>query len=134
MAFIAAVNEVTKDVCTPEAISKALSATGIIPFNPKSVKLSNYPSVQNNLIIDSPVKATCTNCRKENVELHPLVRSGAIPKNIASAFVYTPPPEKTKTKSKIVKKGRIITSDEVRKECEMTEKKKEEAEKQKKRG
>ena len=126
VSFIAAVNEAVIYVCTPSAISKAFSATGIIPFDPSRVKLSDYPSVDNDAAItsNSPIKATCSNCRKENVELHPLVRNRMISKKLAAAFVYTPPPEKTKTKSKIVKTARIITSDEVRKEVEETERKK----------
>ena len=51
-----------------------------------------------------------------------------IPKRIAEVFAYTPPPKKTKTKSKVIKTARIITSEEVRAEVAETEKKKREKE------
>ena len=64
---------------------------------------------------DTPVKATCSSCRSADVELHPLVKQGIIPKRLAEVFTYTPPPNKTKSKSKIVKAARIVTSEEVKK-------------------
>ena len=55
-------------------------------------------------------------CRVNNVALHPLVKQKLIPKRLADVFVYTPPPNKSKTKSKVVKKARFVTSEEVKTE------------------
>ena len=52
---------------------------------------------------------------------YPLVKQGAIPKHLAGVFVYTPPPQKKKSKSKIVKYARIVTSDEVIKDVKEAE-------------
>lgn len=126
VAFIACINEAVKEVCTSENIAMSFSATGIIPFNPKIVNLKDYTSSLSNSdkIPELPIKATCTTCYARNVELHPLVRQGVIPKAVAAAFVYTPPPEKTKSKSKLVKNARIVTSESVRAEVAETEKRK----------
>ena len=120
IAFIAVINEAVISVCTKENLAMAFSATGIIPVNPSIIQLTNYPrSYSDDIVSESPVKATCSSCRSQDVELHPLVRQGVIPKNIAEAFTYTPPPKKPKTKSKVVKYARVITSEEVR--CEVAE-------------
>ena len=128
VAFITVVDEAVRQVCTKEAIAKAFSCTGIIPFDPKKIDLSKYPSSFKKPcnIRESPVKLTCSACRLQDVELHPLVRHGHIPLNVAAAFTYTPPPMKTKSKSKIVRHARVITSDAVRAEVAETEKKKQE--------
>ena len=76
------------------------------------------------VLTDSPVKATCSTCCVNNVELHPLVRQGIVPKHLTDCFNYTPPPTKTKTKSKVVQKGRVITSEEVKAEVRAIEEKK----------
>ena len=127
VAFIAIIDQAVKTVCTKENVFMAFSATGIIPFNPQRIDLTQFPSSFAGAVAsDSPVKATCKECRASNVELHPLVKQGVIPKRIAEVFTYTPPPEKTKTKSKIVKTARIITSEEVRAEVMAVEQKKKE--------
>ena len=97
---------------------------GLSPFNPAKIQLENYPRSFANVQSESPVKATCSSCRLKNVELNPLVKQGVIPKNIAHVFTYTPPLTKTKTKSKIVKNTRIVTSEEVKSEVEEIEKRK----------
>ena len=102
---------------SPEMVRKAFSATGVIPFNPQKINLANFPSSRPDTelqAIDSPVKATSSTCRVNDVELHPLVKQDVIPKHLANAFVYTPPPNKSKSKSKVVKSARIITSEEVK--------------------
>ena len=86
------------------------------------VDISKYASsFANSEIPESPIKATCSSCMVKEVELHPLVRQGLIPKKIASAFVYTPPPKKSKSRSKIVSNARIVTSEEVRQEVHLIE-------------
>ena len=104
IAFIAIVDYDVQEACTAGNVKKALSATGAIPFNPNNINLSNFPSssagrVEN----ETPIDATCSECRVKNVELHPLVRHGKILVRLANVFVYTPPPKQTKTKSKIVR-------------------------------
>ena len=77
-------------------------------------------------ISESPVQATCSSCRVNNVQLHPLVKSKLVPKKLADVFVYNAPPDKTKSRVKTVEKARIITSDEVRNEVLESEKRKRE--------
>ena len=97
LAFMATVDYAVKDVCTPTMVKKAFSATGIMPYNPSKIDLSLFPSTSpDSYPNDSPLKATCTSCRKENVELHPLVRQNIIPKHLADVFFYTPPLERTR--------------------------------------
>ena len=122
VAFKAVIQEAVVSVCTKENIYMAFSATGIIPFNPAKIQLENYPRSFANVQSESPVKATCSSCRLKNVELNPLLKQGVIPKNISYVFTYTPPPTKTRTKLKIVKNARIVTSEEVRSEVEEVEK------------
>jgi len=62
--------------------------------------------------------------RKENVELHPLVRQNIIPKHLADVFFYTPPLEKTKSQSSVVKTARVVSSEEVKQEIREKEQKK----------
>ena len=113
ISFIAVVNEAVRDVCSKENVLRAYSATGLIPFNPKKVDISKYASsFASSNVQESPIKATCSSCMVKEVELHPLVRQGLIPKKIASALVYTPPPTKSKSRSKIVSNARIITSED----------------------
>ena len=95
VAFIAIIDEAVKSVCTEDNVCKAFEATGIIPFNPQKIDLSQYPSSTCRINeIESPVKVTCSKCRTEDVTLHPLVKQGTIKKSIAAALVYTPPPRK----------------------------------------
>ena len=92
-----------------------------IPYDPSKIDLAAFPSSSATVKeVQSPLKVTCSECRSKNVEFHPLV----IPKKLAEAFVYTPPPEKPKTKSKVVQHARIITSEEVRAEVKLVEEKK----------
>ena len=63
--------------------------------------------------------------------MHPLVRQDEIPVRLANVFVYTPPPKKTKTKSKIGEKARVITSEKVRTEVASVEETKREKERAK---
>ena len=125
ISFIAVVNEAVRDVCSKENVLRAYSATGLRPFNPKKVDISKYASsFASSNVQESPIKATCSSCMVKEVELHPLVRQGLIPKKIASAFVYTPPPTKSKSRSKIVSNARIITSEDVRQEVHLVEQRK----------
>jgi hypothetical protein len=133
IAFTSIIIHAVNEVCTNESIAKAFSATGVMPFNPDAIDLSKFPT---SLSLDpmeseSPVKATCSTCRYRDVELHPLVRQGVIPKHLAAVFTYTPPPEKTKTKSKIVTLARIITSDAVKQEIKDVEERKNKKQKMK---
>ena len=118
VAFCAIVVHAMKEVCNKERVQKAFKVTGVIPFNPDIIDLSKFPTSLADLppVTDSPVKATYSSCRSADVELHPLVKQGVIPKKLAEVFVYTPPPNKTKSQSKVVKKARIVTSEEVKKE------------------
>ena len=126
VAFCAIVAHAVSEVCTEAKVKKAFQATGVIPFNPDVIDLSKFPTSLADIEIaaDSPIKATCSSCRSANVELHPLVKQGVIPKKLAEVFVYTPPPNKTKSKSKVVKEARIVTSEEVKREIGEIEKRK----------
>ena len=44
IAFMAIVDEAVKAACTEEAVSKAFSATGVVPFNPDQIDLVQFPS------------------------------------------------------------------------------------------
>ena len=117
VAFMAIIEHAVKEVCTPMMVKKAFSATGIIPFNPNKIDLDAFPtSSEKENPESSPLKATCSNCRMQNVSLHPLVRQGLVPKKLADVFVYSPPPETKKSMSKAVKHARIVTSEEVKQE------------------
>ncbi len=127
LAMMSIITHAVGEVCTEEHVKAAFESTGVVPFNPNKVDLSNYPTSLPSApvpISESPVKATCSACRVENVELHPLVRQGVIPKHLAEVFVYTPPPAMTKSKSRVVKFARIITSEEVKNEIREIERKK----------
>ena len=57
--FMAIVDEAVKTVFTMEEITKAFSATGIIPFNPDKIVLRlKFPSSSGAVMEPSPVKAT----------------------------------------------------------------------------
>ena len=128
VSVIAIICHAVETVCTVDNMKMAFDATGIVPFNPARIDLSSFPSssagADRMVSTDSPAKATCSTCRVNNVELHPLVRQGIVPKHLADCFNYTPPPTKTKTKSKVVQKGRVITSEEVKAEVRAIEEKK----------
>ena len=118
-----------------ELALKAFSATGGLPFNPEKIDLSQFPSslANNTPIPEAPVQATCSTCRVNNVQLHPLVKQGCVPKRLA-VFVYTAPSGKTKSTVKTVEKARIITSEEVRREVIEAQKRKREGKEDKKTG
>ena len=121
VAFMTIIKHAVEKVCTKENVMKAFSATGVIPYDPSKIDLAAFPSSSATVKeVQSPLKVTCSECRSKNVEFHPLV----IPKKLAEAFVYTPPPEKPKTKSKVVQHARIITSEEVQAEVKLVEEKK----------
>ena len=126
VAFCAIVDHAVKEVCVEENVRKAFQATGVLPFDPTVIDLSKFPTSLADLPkpSDTPVKATCSSCRSADVELHPLVKQGIIPKRLAEVFTYTPPPNKTKSKSKIVKAARIVTSEEVKKDIAEVESRK----------
>ena len=126
IAFIAIICHAVETVCSVSNVKMAFEATGIMPFNPARIDLSSFPTsyAGADVISDSPIKATCSKCRISNVELHPLVKQGVVPKHIAGCFTYTPPPKKSKTKSKVVKTARIITSEEVKAEVRAVEERK----------
>ena len=108
LEFINIIDNAMRETCTVELVLKAFSATGVLPFNPAS----QFPSSLANAtpISESPVQATCSTCRVNNVQLHPLVKQGLVPKRLASVFTYTAPASKTKSRVKTVEKARIITS------------------------
>ena len=71
---------------------KSISATGVIPYNPNKIDLSQFPSsLAGTDQSGFPIKATCSSCRLQDVELHPLVKQGIIPKHLAN-IVCTPAP------------------------------------------
>ena len=116
---MAIIDHAVKEVCTPVMVKKAFSATGVVPFNPNKIDLNAFPtsSSQEKSSESSPLKATCSNCRIQNVSLHSLVRQGLVPKKLADVFVYSPPPETKRSMSKVVKHARIVTSEEVKLAC-----------------
>ena len=66
VAFMAIIDQAVKTVCTEEAVKMAFSATGIIPFDPKRIDLTRFPSSRPAPVeasIESPVKATSPECR-----------------------------------------------------------------------
>ena len=90
---MAIVDEALKAVCTKEAISKPFSVTVTVPLNPESINLLQFPSSSAGALAElSPIKAACSECRLNNVELYPLVKQGAISKRLAEVFAYIPPP------------------------------------------
>ena len=95
-----------------------------IPFNHQRINLSDFPSSSANKVNDSPIKVKCSECKNNTVDIHPLVKQGVIPKELAPVFTYIPPPTRTKTKSKLVQKARIVTSQEVKAEVRAVEERK----------
>ena len=103
IAFIAIVDYAVQ-ACTAENVKKALSAAGVIPYNPKKINLSNFSAGREENETSILNSYTCSECRVKNVELHPLVRQGEIPVRLANVFVYTPPPKTTKANKKLERK------------------------------
>ena len=71
----------------------------------------------------SPIEATCSSCRLQNVELHPLIKQDITPEHLAQAFTCTPLPSKPKSQCKVVKKAHLITSESVKVEIQSVEEK-----------
>ena len=67
---------------------------------------------------------TYTTCREADVSVHPLVRQGVIPKDLADVFVHQTPAGKSKSRAKVVKNARVITSEKVREEVRLVEERK----------
>ena len=55
IAFMAITDHAMKTVCTKENVLKAFSVTGVIPYNPNKIDLSQFPYQSG-----SPKKATCS--------------------------------------------------------------------------
>ena len=112
IAFMAIIDYVVKTEYTKENVLKAFSATGVIPYNPNKIDLTQFSSsLAGTDQSGYPIKATSSLCRLQDVELHPLIKQGNIPKHLAQVFTYTPPPSKPKSQCKVVKKACITTSD-----------------------
>lgn len=133
LEFINIVDNAISVICTKELVLKSFSATGVLPFNPEKIDLSQFPSSLANAtpISESPVQATCSTCRVANVQLHPLVKQGCIPKKLADVFMYTAPSGKPRSRAKTVEKARIVTSEEVRAEIISSQKRKRAGQKKK---
>ena len=131
LEFINIIDNAMCETFTVELVLKVFSATGVLPFNPAKIDLSQFPSSLANAtpISESPVQATCSTCCVNNVQLHPLVKQGLVPKRLASVFTYTAPASKTKSRVKTVEKARIITSEEVQEEILASQKRKREGKK-----
>ena len=100
ISFIVIVDHAVTTTCTRENVLEAFRATGSISFSPDQIELNDYPSTTApDLQTESPVTILCSECLVKKVELHPLVRQEVIPKKLAAAFTYTPPPKMTRTQS-----------------------------------
>lgn len=112
VSFIVSLYWIVIDIYIPAAIAKAFFCDWYYTIwsDSKKLKSSNYPFVENNVILknNSPNKVTCS--KKNNVELHPLVCN--------TKLIIL---QKKQSSSQ-----RIITSDEAREQVAETEKKKEE--------
>ena len=128
--FISIIDHAVKEICTEDLVKKAFEATGVIPYDPSRIELSNFPSssssCESETLTKSPIKALCQSCLRNNVDLHPLVTQGVIPRKLANVFTYTPPQDKSKTQCKTIQNARCITSETVREEVAMVEQRKEE--------
>ena len=124
IAFMKMIVHAVKTVCTKENVLKTFSATRVISFNSNKIDLSQFPSsLAGTDQSGSPIKATCSLCRSQDVELYPLIKQGIIPKHLAQVFTYTPPPSKPKSQCKVVKKACVITSEPVKAEIQTVENK-----------
>ena len=124
--FINIIDNAMRETCSKELVLKAFSSTGVLPFDPTKIDLSQFPSSLANStpVQESPLQATFSTFRKNDVVLHPLVKQGCVPKRLADVFAYSITPGKTRSRVKTVEKARIITSEEIRKEVHETEKRK----------
>ena len=115
-----------RETCTKELVLKSFSATGVLPFDSNKIDLEQFPAslAHATPVPESLVQATCSTCRKNNVELHPLVKQGCIPKKLADVFTYSVAPGKARSRVKTVECARIITSEEIRQEVRETEERK----------
>ena len=67
------IDHAVKTVCTKENVLKAFSATGVIPYNPNKIYLSQFlSSLAGTYQSGSPIKATCSLCRLQDIKLHTL--------------------------------------------------------------
>ena len=101
----------------------------MFPFNPNKVNLQKYPTslpcgATTSNDPESPIRVTCTTCRKEDVSVHPLVRQGVIPKDLANVFVHQTPAGKSKSHAKVFENARFITFEKVREEVRLVEERK----------
>ena len=125
ITFVTTIDHAVKTLCTKENVLKAFSATGVIPYSPSKIDLSQFPStLAGTDQSGSPVKTTYSLCRLQDVELHPLLKQGIIPKHLLQVFTYTPPPSKPKRQCKVVKKDCVITSQLLKAEIKSVENKK----------
>ena len=97
--FINIIDNAMCEICTKELVLKSLVATGVLPFDSKKINLEQFPSslAHATPVPESPVQATCSTCQKNNVELHPLVKQGCIPKKLADVFTYSIAPGKARS-------------------------------------
>ena len=89
IAFNTIIDYAVKTVCTNENVLKAFSATGVIPYNPNKIDLSQFPSILAGTDQSgSPINATSSSCRLQDVELHPPIEQGIIPKHLAQVILH----------------------------------------------
>ena len=74
LEFICVVTEAISTVCTTELVKKTFSSVGVSPFDPEKTNLDQFPQ---SLPVcpdtpETPLKLRCSECRKKNVEAHPL--------------------------------------------------------------
>ena len=60
-----------------------------MPYNPDKIDLKAIPSrFSRDSEVGSPIQVTCSPCTVQDVELHPRVKSGIIPKISGSGVAY----------------------------------------------
>ena len=70
VAFMGIIDHAVKNVYTKENVSKAFSATGVIPFNPQKIDVSSFPSssaAREAMEAESPLKARFSECHRKDV-------------------------------------------------------------------
>ena len=122
--FMAIIDNAVKTAYTKENVLKTFSATGVIPYNPNKIDLSQFPSsLAGTDQSGTPIKVTSSSSRLQDAELHPLVKQSIISKHLAQVFTCTLPPSKPKSQCKLVKKALVITSESVKVEIQSVENK-----------
>ena len=106
--FINIIDNAMRETCTKEFVLKSFSATGVLAGT-VPIKLGTG----NSRSCISGASDLCSTCRKNNVELHPLVKQGCIPKKLADVFTYSIAPGKARSQVKTVECARIITSEQI---------------------